>query len=421
MACSTSPFLVRSRRTRERGAPLEVDLRRVAAHATFAAMQGSRLGRFLVAALALHLAALVWAFLLGEHESKTARIPHTADPTQFDVEVILEPRETWEQGLALEERASRTREESPPRLPEAVGTRSDASPAGTADETASDTSALPANAMDEEGANKGAVPSETPDTEGSSLSTSSSSSQPSSSAPNNARPRGGGKAISLADAGFGERTPLILAPGGADATAFAEDRLERSMAQAALDEDRSIGLGSHALITTAINQVATGLAPPRSKARMSVIADADGRIVAIEILEVDRDFGAWRKVADKTMTTLVGKRLTHKLARATRMVFEVESKVQLPSGRAPGANVTVLGIPIQSSGDEESTQVKILSPEVKVEMVEVLDPAESGGKSLKIPVPMIKMTVVGVDGDLVDIAAPARQVVHTRLVKQDVL
>ncbi len=229
------------------------------------------------------------------------------------------------------------------------------------------------------------------------------------------------KSLSLADMGFGKPTPYALGPDVPDRLSFAENNLERSMAQATLDEDRAIGLGSHALVTQTINQVATGLAPPRGKARLSVYADAKGNVTAIDVLEANGGFDSWRKVAEQALTALLGKRLSHQLGHPTRMLFEVESKVQLPSGRAPGANVTVLGIPIESSGDDESTQVKILSPEVKIEMVEVLDPASSGGDSVKVPVPMIKMTILGVDGDLVDIAAPGRQVVHTRLVKQDVL
>lgn len=221
--------------------------------------------------------------------------------------------------------------------------------------------------------------------------------------------------------GIGAPSPFVLQDEPDAPSHSAEDRLEQNMAQAVLDSDHSRGLGPEALITSTVNQVAMGVAPVVSKARLGVTADASGRVTHIEVLEASRQFDDWQRVVDKLRAALSGKQLRHALNRPVRMVFEVESKVQLPSGRTRGANVTVLGIPVGGGGDDESTQVKVLTPEVDLQMVEVLDPNSSGGESVRIPVPMVTLTILGVDGDLADIGAHARQVVHTRLLSQQVL
>ncbi len=403
-------------------------------------MRAPRLNRFIVAAAALHAAVLALGLLLAPG----TRVGVTSTPTPSDetfvhhVEVdVVElklagapatngstsdpgaPRSSV--GTATGSKATNTSGSEP--APGAhVSQPPSARPVGSP--TAARNEGAPASASSHSLYSDG-TPSGSPEPAGA-ANTAATATTPTQSPPIQSpspgdSAQGERKSLSLADMGFGKPTPYALAPAAPDRLSFAENNLERSMAQATLDEDRAIGLGSHALLTQTINQVATGLAPPRAKARLSVYADAQGNVTAIDVVEANRGFDSWRKVAEQALTALLGKRLSHQLGRPTRMIFEVESKVQLPSGRAPGANVTVLGIPIESSGDDESTQVKILTPEVKIEMVEVLDPASSGGDSVKVPVPMIKMTVLGVDGDLVDIAAPGRQVVHTHLLKQDVL
>ncbi len=193
------------------------------------------------------------------------------------------------------------------------------------------------------------------------------------------------------------------------------------MAQAVLESDSAKGLGPAALVTSTLNQVAVGVAPPRSKARLRVIANSDGTITRVEVVDTNLGYESWQSVAAKTLAALRGRRLRHGLNRPVSLLVEVESKVQLPSGRSPGKNVSVLGIPVEESGHDDSTKVEILSPKAGIEMVEVLDPTKSGGESLKIPVPFVKFTVLGVNGDLVDIGTTGRQVIHTRILEQKVL
>ena len=100
--------------------------------------------------------------------------------------------------------------------------------------------------------------------------------------------------------------------------------------------------------------------------------------------------------------------------------FDVESKVQLPSGRAPGKAVEVLGIPLTDKEFEDSTTIDILSPKLKLEMVKVPKPGHPG-ETMEIPAIQVGITLLGVNGDLSDVLASARQVVQTKLVRQRVL
>ena len=64
--------------------------------------------------------------------------------------------------------------------------------------------------------------------------------------------------------------------------------------------------------------------------------------------------------------------------------------------------------------------MKLLHPDIKLEMVEVPDPAGGGG-TIRLPKVQVGMTLLGINGDLTDIGAPARQVIKQRLVRQRVL
>jgi hypothetical protein len=125
----------------------------------------------------------------------------------------------------------------------------------------------------------------------------------------------------------------------------------------------------------------------------------------------------------------LGERVKHLLAnqkvrvppgRAVEFIYELKSEVLLPSGRAPGLGVEVLGVPLKKA-EEKSSKISILTPIVKFEPLVEPDPDRNGKVTQTLPQLSAGISVLGLDADPVDIAATARQVVHTRLLQQRVL
>ncbi len=226
--------------------------------------------------------------------------------------------------------------------------------------------------------------------------------------------------LSLDDMGLGKSNPFLGAIESPDAVALAEDRLERNMAQAILEHDQHRSLGAEGPVIRALTHSAMGASPPRSKARFLVVTNEHGYVGHVEVLSTNLGFNEWTSVAEKALAALSQIQLRAPEGRRLELILDVESKVALPSGRAPGKSVSVLGIPLSESEFEDSTKIEILSPKLKLEMVKVPKPGSSG-ETMEIPAIQVGITVLGVNGDLADVLAPARQVVHTKLVRQRVL
>jgi hypothetical protein len=129
--------------------------------------------------------------------------------------------------------------------------------------------------------------------------------------------------------------------------ARAEHGLERNLAQGALEADKQRSMTPDVWISRVINQSATGLAPPRSVATISVVLDGNGKVTSAHVLQANSGFELWKRVALRSQNELSARRLHNPVGRPLKLTFEVESKVQLPSGRSPGTGVSVLGIPLE--------------------------------------------------------------------------
>jgi hypothetical protein len=163
------------------------------------------------------------------------------------------------------------------------------------------------------------------------------------------------------------------------------------------------------------------VAPARSRARFSILTDAQGLVPQVDVLEANAELDAWRNVAEKAMAGFAGQRRSNPSGRALRTVIEVDSKVQLPSGRSPGTGVSLLNVPLKRRGHKDSPKVALLSLKPHLEMVEVLDPTRSGGATVKLPVLLPQFELLGLNGDLVDLGAAGRQVVHSRVLREEAL
>jgi hypothetical protein len=107
------------------------------------------------------------------------------------------------------------------------------------------------------------------------------------------------------------------------------------------------------------------------------------------------------------------------------MRIEVTSREEMPSGHDPGVAVSVLHVPLTHGRGPKATKVDILDVAPKV-VVDLPDPNEDPSVGQAAPVRFPKahvqvLTLFGTDGDLVDIGAAARRVVHARVLDEHAL
>ena len=229
-----------------------------------------------------------------------------------------------------------------------------------------------------------------------------------------------GTSLSLAQLGMERGNPLVLPPPTAAPSpgVLTQQRLERSLVSALHQQDAKVGLGAEGPVVSAMIMAATGVASPRGKARVVVRTDDDGKVSNIELASFSGDGVMWRKVIERVLARLGKKPLRTPKGYGVALTLDIVSKVQLPSGREPGPGVSVFGIPLNGRKNGQPAQVELLKPKVSLKTVEVSD---GSGQSLKLPVPSVEVVLLGVNLDLSDIGAQARQVIHVEVVNQELL
>jgi hypothetical protein len=153
---------------------------------------------------------------------------------------------------------------------------------------------------------------------------------------------------------------------------------------------------------------------------VSVVVGSDGRVSTVDVLEVNDGMARWRQVSQQVLAALRSTQLRVPPGQRVEMVFEVESKVLLPSGRKPQRGVSILGVPLGQSDDRHEPMVKILEPHAGIEKVKV-PMAGNPDEDVELPVLSIGINILSVNPDPSDWAAHERQVVHSKLIRQRVL
>lgn len=202
--------------------------------------------------------------------------------------------------------------------------------------------------------------------------------------------------------------------------ALAQDRLDQNLAQAILDADRDHSVGIEGPITNALHTGAMSTIEPRSLSKVAIIIGSDGKLVDFRILQTNRNARGLHALGERVKHLLANQKVRVPPGRAVEFIYELKSEVLLPSGRAPGLGVEVLGVPLKKA-EEKSSKISILTPIVKFEPLVEPDPDRNGKVTQTLPQLSAGISVLGLDADPVDIAATARQVVHTRLLQQRVL
>jgi hypothetical protein len=207
-------------------------------------------------------------------------------------------------------------------------------------------------------------------------------------------------------------------PGGSEGSA-PEDRVRQSIADGVLAHDRSVGLGAEGPAITAIEEaVYASAASANGVAVLAVTADGAGVVTGVWCTSGAR--AEWDAVAAEVARALTGKRLRKAPGgRGVEMRVEVTTREEMPSGRDPGVEVRVLHLPIKRGRGPRSTRVDVLDLAPKI----VVDPApDTAAATRAFPPAHIEVgTILGIDGDLVDIGAKPRRVVHAKVLDEHAL
>lgn len=251
--------------------------------------------------------------------------------------------------------------------------------------------------------------------------------------------------LSLADLGVGaplgtvvgeeyvaRREPVPRRPARTPEAArieLAERRLERSMTQAQVDRDQrlGLGLGPGGPVLKALGAATrASTAPPNSSALFVARIDQQGRLVDLRFLGGTHGAAVWQSVAERAGASLDGKRLkVPSGAHGMKLELAVESRVQLPSGRDPGVDIDLFGIPLERGAGDRSTKIALLNPIPKLELIDVPNEEEvqSGADANsrpRTPAVVLKWDLLSVDGDPADIGATPQRIVRAYVVKSQV-
>jgi hypothetical protein len=234
--------------------------------------------------------------------------------------------------------------------------------------------------------------------------------------------------LSLGELGIGVENNPFLVPGagtGESPVAAAarsrrqvlEHRLDQSLREGLAAHDQKLGLGPEGPAISAVKEIVLDSASmPNTSGLLSVRTDASGLVVEVEVLSAENQSMAWSAIARDLKQALANKKLRVPRGSAgVRLQIAVESRVTLPSGADPGLAVELFGVNL-GEGTERSARIKILSPEVVVEEVDI---PYTNGKKMKVVgfVPHLFSLM----GDPTDIGAVARRIVHARLVALETL
>lgn len=221
--------------------------------------------------------------------------------------------------------------------------------------------------------------------------------------------------LSLRDLGVGVENNLFLGPAASPPSQgqVLNRRLRHSLSSGLARHDQRVGLGPEGPAIAAVKSIVLQSATtPNTSAVLRLRTDGEGRTVLVELIDASNESDGWQRIAAELERALAGKRL--RVPRGTggvSLTLRVASRVQLPSGADPGLAVDLFGQTIKKGEGDRSAKLKILTPEISVQEVEI--PNTDG---VKIPVLTAGLTLIGGVGDLVDIGAVAQRVVTAYLV-----
>ncbi len=235
------------------------------------------------------------------------------------------------------------------------------------------------------------------------------------------RPGRSAPRLGLDQLGVGADNPLLRAPAGPAPRAHAGNvapGIARSLAEGAAQREASIGLGPQGPVIGALEAIATAApGPMNGRAVFAATIDSSGKLLGIDVVDVGEQHAAWLAVARRAESSLAKRKLRKPAGgRAVRLTIEVVAREQLPSGADPGFAVDLAGIPLKKGKGKRSARLSIL-PLPKPGVVHV----ETPDGVYDMPWVTAPIPGIGLSGDLADIGAKSRRMVHAHLLSTSVL
>lgn len=207
---------------------------------------------------------------------------------------------------------------------------------------------------------------------------------------------GGGALYLPPTAGSGAGGAGTAPAGGAappaDGKSEASRRTENMLRADLAAHDTAIGLGPDGPVIAALEDHARR-SVANGRATFDVTVDARGLVVSLTAVGASESHDDWRAVGAQSLAALKGKTLRRKGPLSMRI--EVDARIALPSGADPGVGVDVAGIPLKKGDGPKSAKVSL------------------GGTPFGPGVTL--------QGDLADIGAKTRRVVHAHVVRVSAL
>jgi len=149
----------------------------------------------------------------------------------------------------------------------------------------------------------------------------------------------------------------------------------------------------------------------------NVTIGADGEVTSIAVGDGGDVPSIGARLAKDALALVRGKR-AHVPAGAKGVALRIEltSRVQLPSGHAPSTSVSVLGLPAKKGHGKDPVAVTILDPLPKLTDV----PLDREGK-IKVPIPMVNLTIFGTNADPTDLSMAVRRVIGAKVLSERLL
>jgi hypothetical protein len=152
-----------------------------------------------------------------------------------------------------------------------------------------------------------------------------------------------------------------------------------------------------------------------TNAVLNVRVDAAGRVTEVHVLDASSQLQIWQMIAARLGPALATVKLrANGSGQGWGMKLRLASRVQLPSGAAPGMRLGVLGKQVAGSGGPGSTSLE-LSPTSKLDLKE---PIDSIGRHLEAPL-LFEVMLLKLRADPTDINAPERRRVEVAVLSID--
>jgi hypothetical protein len=232
--------------------------------------------------------------------------------------------------------------------------------------------------------------------------------------------------------GIGAHNPFVGSLPGAPSDPRAEQRpapddvtpgIQQSLRDGLRDHDHELGLDmGGALVSVAEDLTRRSPTPVNSRAVFEVAADASGNVTAVRLIDASQGWSEWNEVASSLSEALRSRTLRIPSDVAGLVVtLEITSRWQMPSGRDPTTEWSVLNVPLKKAPSDQKRPMKVGVLKVDPKVVEAPE-APGVSAPTRLPPQQLQIgSILGFDFDVTDLVTRPLRVVHARVLKERTL